>query len=109
MNMGIPMACFLYNESKEPPKCPLPLEARKIHFCCAPLLGSKPEPKITFVRGTDRWKIFDDDGAGFRVFREYDYRHDMIHGAFRAQTGDEVGIDWFVQSIVRKERRLEGW
>lgn len=108
--MPIPHPSFLYGESDKPPRSPLPLEARTLHFCFVVSPQSEPGADVDSI--ICPWEPFNcNGGAGTLVPDDYTWRHDMIEGGFRARTHLEAEIQWKVQRAVREGGRgkLEGW
>ena len=105
--MPIPHPSFLFRESTEPPKIPLPLEARRVHFHCMPSVSSRPNLTGYLVEDGGRWTA--DNRGGELIHASYALRHDMIYGGRRAQTALETRIDMYVQNMMEKEEKLKGW
>ena len=105
--MPIPHPAFLYHESTDPPKTPLPLEARNVHFCWSPLSRSRFGSNTDVPEDVGRWDV--SEPGGTLIPTAYAFRHDMIKGGRHAQTAAEAEIDLYVEIMVLKEGWLKGW
>lgn len=107
--MGIPHPSYLFRESAEPPKVPIPLEARKMHFCSVQLPNPTDDPNSIQYEKISQWTVLHPDKAGIVIPKGYESRHDMIHGGHLSRTASETEIDGYVQALVREGGKLEGW
>lgn len=102
---------FLYPDSTEPPKCPLPLEARKIHFCSSILLSILPgvSNHLDEAEKVGAWTVRNPDEIGTPIPRTYASRHDMLREGQRAHTALQREVELYVQTLVCEGGKLEGW
>ncbi len=104
--MPIPHPSYLFCESTEPLKHPLPLEAQRVHFCWSPLVSSTTD-LTAHPYHAGGW---DAGNVGGNINQAaYAFRHDMVQGGRRAQTPLETRIDMYVQSMMQKKENLKGW
>ena len=107
--MGMLRPSYLFRESAEPPRVPIPLEARKIHFCSLSMPDFDGGPNGIHSERYSHWTVWKYGEASSFITTGYEDRHDMIHGGHRSIMNGEMEIEWYVQTLVREGGKLEGW
>lgn len=104
------MPSYLFYESPEPPKSPLPLEARRIHFRWCPSQISRRTITGHPHAEAGRWDIPNPDGDVFMT--DYAYRYNLLRGGHRMLTHAQAGLDGRVRSriecMLRARKELVG-
>ncbi|CAF9915997.1 MAG: hypothetical protein ALECFALPRED_010462 [Alectoria fallacina] len=107
--MPIPHPSFLYRENSEPPKVPLPLEARKMHVCSSSLPCAKPDSDTHLYDEVGPWVVLNPDEVDTLIPEAYASRHDILNGGRGARTGAEQVMNCYVRPLVREGGKLQGW